>query len=112
MHGDHPMNDQPTNQEPREIRKWILITLEKSYPFGASEELLALTLSGLRYGLSPGELRAHLAYLEEKGYLVREKVEVRRAGVHRHVAKLTASGKDLLEGNIGPDPGVAAGVSR
>jgi DNA-binding PadR family transcriptional regulator len=94
-------------QEPREIRKWLLITLEKSYPYGASEELLGLTLAGLRLETSPGELRAHLAYLEEKGYLGRERVEVRRAGVHRHVAKLTAAGKDLLEGNIEPDPGVA-----
>ena len=101
------MHEQPASQEPRHIRKWLLITLEKSYPYGASEELLALTLSGLRYGLSAGELKAHLAYLEEKGYLVRERLEVRRAGVHRHVAKLTAAGKDLLEGNIGPDPGVA-----
>lgn len=102
-----PRHDQPASQEPREIRKWILITLEKSYPYGASEELLGLTLSGLRYGVSPGELRAHLAYLEEKGYLSRERLEVRRAGVHRHVAKLTAAGKDLLEGNVLPDPGVA-----
>lgn len=93
--------------EPREIRKWLLITLEKSYPYGASEELLGLTLSGLRLEVSPGELRAHLAYLEEKGYVARERVEVRRAGVHRHVAKLTAAGKDLLEGNVPADPGVA-----
>jgi len=101
------MPDAPASQELKEVRKWVLVTLEKSYPYGASEELLALTLSGLRLRVSPGELRAHLAYLEEKGYLARERVELKRAGVHRHVAKLTASGKDLLEGNTGPDPGVA-----
>ena len=101
------MPDEHAGQEPREVRKWILVTLEKSYPYGASEELLALTLTGLRLGVSPGELRAHLAYLEEKGYLARERVELKRARVHRHVAKLTAAGKDLLEGNTGPDPGVA-----
>ncbi len=103
----HDLPDQPAAQDPREVRKWILITLEKSYPYGASEELVALTLSGLRYPLKAAELRAHLAYLEEKGYLTRERLEVRRAGVHRHVAKLTAAGKDLLEHNIAPDPGVA-----
>jgi DNA-binding PadR family transcriptional regulator len=102
-----PVNDQSASHEPREVRKWILLTLEKSYPFGASEELLSLTLSGLRYRVSTGELRAHLAYLEEKGYLTSERLEVRRARIHRHVAKLTAAGKDLLEGNIAPDPGVA-----
>jgi len=93
----------------KEVRKWVLVTLEKSYPYGASEELLALTLAGLELAVSPGELRAHLAYLEEKGYLGRERVEVAGlSGLHRHVARLTAKGKDLLEGSTGPDPGIAA----
>lgn len=91
-----------------EIRKWILVICEKAYPYGASEELIELTLDNLDYNQSPTEIQGHLTYLEDKGYIEVEELKAPEAGLKRRIAKLTPKGKDLLEGNIPTDPGIAA----
>ena len=94
------------NPRNKEIRHYILIALEHSYPYGASERLIRLTLDGLSLNVSPGELQAHLTYLKQKGYLTKEKVEDEATMISRNIVKLTAKGKDLREGNIPKDPGI------
>lgn len=91
-------------RESREIRGRILKILEASYPFPAGDRLIANILSDARYCCSPAEVQTHLAYLTEKGYLETEEVEYELG--HRLMVRLTAVGKDLLEGSIPSDPGV------
>lgn len=93
-------------QRSRDLRWWALRALEKVYPGDLSERTIALTLAGISYTVSPGELSTHLAYLEEKGYVERRHLKSRELNEERDVARLTAKGKDLLEGNIAADPGI------
>lgn len=92
-------------RESRELRGRILKILEASYPFPAGDRLIADILSDARYCCSPAEVKTHLAYLAEKGYLETEDVETAELG-SRTMVRLTANGKDLLEGSIPSDPGV------
>lgn len=93
--------------EARIIRGRILKILELAYPDELGEEMLSLTLNDMEYNVSPAVLRGYIDYLEDKGYVECHDIEDRDLRVSRHVARLTAKGKDLLEGNIDPDPGVA-----
>ncbi len=97
-------------REAREIRGWILRILNYNYPESLSVEAIALTLSDLEYVVTPLAVGGYLDYLEEKGYIETRQVEVRDAGISRRVARLTAKGKDLLEGNIPEDPGIYVGA--
>ncbi|MCM0757361.1 hypothetical protein M7775_02105 [Sporomusa sphaeroides DSM 2875] len=92
-------------RESRELRGRILKILEASYPFSAGDRLIADILSDARYCCSPAEIKTHLVYLAEKGYLEMENVTTAELG-SRIMVRLTANGKDLLEGSIAPDPGV------
>ena len=94
----------------RIIRGWILKTIEYAYPDGAGEQLIAITLDDLGFNNSPGELETHLVYLEDKGYITRQKVSDRAIALQRNIARLTTKGVDLLEGNIGDDPGIIVEV--
>lgn len=99
----------PKNAESREIRGRILKILEVDYPNEISDRLIALTLNDISYNVSPALLQGYINYLEEKGYVEARPLEAPELGMSLMVAKLTAKGKDLLEGNIPPDPGVFIG---
>ncbi|SEO98130.1 hypothetical protein [Propionispora vibrioides] len=93
-------------RESREIRGRILKILDANYPFPAGDHLISQILTDARYCCSPAEVETHLTYLSEKGYLETEKVKSEELGITRILARLTAAGKDLLEGSIPADPGV------
>lgn len=92
--------------EDKEIRGRILKALDFSYPGAISMKMLAYALQAARYECASGKLKAHLYYLSEKGYIKTERVGVEKMDLARDMVCLTASGKDLVEGNIGSDPGV------
>ncbi|GAB6170770.1 hypothetical protein JCM15765_02480 [Paradesulfitobacterium aromaticivorans] len=93
--------------EAREIRGRILKILEINYPEAVSERIVSLTLNDINYAVSPGVLAGYLEYLEEKGYVENHELESKDLGMIMRVSRLTARGKDLLEGNIEPDVGVS-----
>ena len=93
-----------------EIRHYILVILDKALPVGASDKLLSISLAGISLTVSDSELEIQLGYLKEKGYITYEKIKDRHSKISRKIARLTAKGIDLVEGNIDPDPGI--GLSR
>lgn len=94
------------NNQSKEIRGLILIILKNAGKDGASEQVIEKTLGDERLPASLPLIRAHLLYLEEKGYVRTEEVEDRDMGLSRTFGYLTAKGTDLLEGNIEDDPGI------
>lgn len=95
--------------EARRVRGWIMRVLDKMYP--AHVELLELATS-MRpvFEVGVDDLTAFLSYLQEKEYVTRRTLDV--CGDEVTVARLTVKGKDLVEGNIPRDPGVALSVIR
>lgn len=93
--------------EAKEIRGRILKILEIDYPNAVSDRVISLTLNDINYNISPAVLEGYLSYLEEKGYVEVATVESKELGISMKVAKLTAKGKDLLEGSMGADVGVS-----
>ena len=89
-----------------EIRHYILVILDKALPVGASDKLISISLEGIGLTISDSELEIQLGYLKEKGYISCEEVKDRHTKISRNIAKLTAMGIDLMEGNIDPDPGI------
>lgn len=96
--------------EAREIRGRILKILDFSYPEGVAVTVIGLTLGDMEYQVTPAVLKAYIDYLEEKGYIETHEVRLDDVGISRRIARLTAKGKDLLEGNIPADPGVFTGA--
>lgn len=92
------------NPENSEVRGWILTIIERMKPYGASFELIEASLCDLEFPCSINEIKAHLKYLEGKGYIRTD--EIKRQGVIRRINYLTPKGVDLKEGNIPEDPGV------
>lgn len=92
--------------EARLVRGQLMQILKVAYPGPASLELLEVTLNDRRFPTSPAILKGYLDYLSDKGYVKvwEEKDDI--MGVNRMLAKLTAAGIDLLEGNVPADPGV------
>lgn len=90
----------------REIRGRILKILDANYPYPAGDHLIADILTDAQYSCSPAQVKGHLVYLSEKGYIETTDVKSTELNIVRCLAKLTAKGKDLLEGSIPPDPGV------
>lgn len=93
--------------EAREIRGRILKILEINYPEPVSEQVISLTLNDINYSVSPGVLAGYVEYLKEKGYVENSELESKDLCLTMRLSKLTAKGKDLLEGNIDQDVGVS-----
>lgn len=94
--------------ETKELRGRILAVLDYNYPVGLSEKLVLQSLVAARFDVTRRELKAQLAYLSEKGYVTLQQVGFADIDLARQMVKLTLSGKDLVDGNIDPDPGVSA----
>lgn len=92
--------------EAKEIRGRVLKTLNINYPGDVSDRVLMHVLVDVGMSISPSVLLGHLAYLQDKGYLEQKEVTSKEIRVTLTLARLTAKGKDLLEGNIATDPGV------
>lgn len=90
--------------ENKEIRGWILRILDRFRPDGTSFEVIESVLLDSRFNVTLNELKAHLVYLTEKGYVRLDEIERNR--VKRRINYITPKGVDLLEGNIPEDPGV------
>lgn len=88
----------------KEIRGRIMHILKLNYPYEAGDSLINTILLDMQYLTSPAVLSGYLTYLEEKGYI--ETRQVAACGIEQRLAKLTPKGIDLIEGNIGTDPGV------
>ena len=92
--------------EDKEIRGRILKALDFEFPRAMSFQMIGFALQSARYQCSPSQIHAHLAYLEQKGYVTMEDVGLHDLDLRRNMATLTAAGKDLVEGNVPDDPGV------
>ena len=90
--------------ENKEIRGWILRICQRAQPYGASFQVIEITLMDAGFHVSLTEIKSHLKYLEDKGYIQME--ELKQEKVKRRINSITPKGIDLLEGNIEADPGV------
>ncbi len=93
--------------ETKELRGRILAVLDYNYPTGLSEKLVLQSLVAARFDVTRRELKAQLAYLSEKGYVTLQQVGFADIDLARQMVKLTVNGKDLVDGNLEPDPGVS-----
>jgi DNA-binding PadR family transcriptional regulator len=92
--------------EARVIRGRILKILDLDYPREMGDVVIVEALREGEIIISTAVLAGYLDYLEEKGYVETRETSSRELGMTMKMAKLTAHGKDLLEGNIDPDVGV------
>lgn len=93
--------------ELKELRGRILAILDYNYPAGLGTKLVAQSLAAAKFTISRREFIAQLAYLSEKGYIIVRSVGFEDLNLERELVTLTAKGKDLVDGNIDPDPGVS-----
>ena len=84
----------------------ILQITNSMYPDNASENVIQETMMQAGYNVSIKDVKAHIAYLQGKGYITTETIKVEGMGIERTMAKMKPKGIDLLEGNIELDPGV------
>ena len=82
-------------------RGYILHALHISYPTPIPED--ALLTGFLSVGIMPDEVKKHLEYLVDKGYVERKEVEIKKIGIKSITYKLTPRGVDLVEGEIKDD---------
>ena len=90
----------------KEIRGWILRFLYNMLPkFGSAESVAGLLLKA-GYDVTPLQVQGHFRYLEDKGYVELQDIDLQEMRVSRHLAKLTSKGVDFVEGNLPEDPGI------
>ena len=90
--------------ENREVRGWILKICERAQPYGASFQVIETTLAEAGFHETLTEVKAHLQYLQRKGYIQMEEVKAGR--IKRRINSILPKGVDLIEGSIDDDPGV------
>lgn len=88
----------------RITRGEILRMLYRMYPDAVGDNVLKSTF----VWVTPGVLDGHAAYLVEDGYAKREEIDHKKFefSTANYILKISPKGIDLLEGNIGPDPGI------
>lgn len=104
------MTDSVQKHEDKEVRGRILKALDFEFPRAMSLQMISYVLQASRYDCSTGQLKAHLAYLAQKGYITLESVGLADMDLRREMVTLTAKGKDLVEESIPADPGVILNV--
>jgi hypothetical protein len=93
------------HQENRRRRRGkILRALNAVYPTELVPETFLRVLAEWRIPASIDKVTADLAYLADKGYVTVSTVEI--DGAQETLVRLSAQGKDLVEGSIVADPGV------
>lgn len=98
-----------TLSDARLVRREILRILDAAYVQGATIELIAISLNDGGYAVTDTEVEEHLVYMRDKGYVDLAVLEAKGLG-RRKWARLLPKGKDLLDGNIGDDPGIMPAV--
>lgn len=81
------------------MRTEILEICEQSVPIGADERVIRAALRKSGYDATEQEVQEALYYLHGKGLVELVAAENRALGIHRTVARITASGMDCLDGN-------------
>jgi hypothetical protein len=90
-------------QKQREEARWrILRILDAGRPIGVSEEIILRVLVDVRLAIGPAGVRRELDYLRDLRL-----AEIEDDDGEGWVAKLTASGVDLVEYTVQAPPGVA-----
>ncbi len=90
----------------KNIRGWIVRILQRAYPAGLEDKSLHRQLNDLGYPVTYRELQAHLAYLQEDGFIERKQFGNEfKNELTNDIYKLTTKGVDLAEGSI-EDEGV------
>lgn len=79
-------------------RGWVMRILDRVYPDGLDQDTVKKQLIDLKFLTSEADIRSNVAYLVEKGLI--RKQTVGTGELERIVISLTATGKDLLDGNI------------
>jgi len=94
----------------RHLRRRVLDVLRAAARAGGEGRLGATVLFEYLFdeidGLSVGEVRDAVTYLGEKGYVEVTNLAEHRGDPARLAARLSATGIDLLDETIPPDPGV------
>ncbi len=85
-------------------RGWVLRILDRMYPDPLDQDTLKKQLDELRFTVSDRDYRGDIAFLEEQELIRRE--EIGFGGLKRVVLTLTYKGKNLVDGNSPPVPGV------
>lgn len=81
------------------VRNELLKMCDMAGSEGASEQLLRAGLKKMGISLTPEEIKKQISYLEDKKLVTLERLDNERLNIHRVVAKITALGMDVLEGN-------------
>lgn len=84
------------------LRADLLLTLNVSAPYGASETLILRTLGDTYEDVGPAELRRELSYLEDKGLAT---IDGRKTEIWK--AAITPEGRDVVEGAKDVPAGIA-----
>ena len=87
-------------------RGCILQILMVRYPDPISFSRLYVQLIGQGQEATERDLRFHLYYLQQKGYVMLEKLSAGRAEIEMQTVRLSARGVDLLDRRIDADPGI------
>jgi hypothetical protein len=85
-------------------RGWILRILDRVYPDGLDKETLKKQLVDLKFMTSEHDIRGNLSYLEDKGLIKTELVG--NAAFKRETVRLSADGKDVIDGEVEAPAGV------
>lgn len=97
------MNAVDFQKNRRESLRWyLLLTLHNGGYLGCSEPLMHSTVSEIVVGVTAGEIRRELDYLEHRGLL-----EIRGRDRPAWIATLTRNGTDIVEYTVPCDPGIA-----
>ena len=88
------------------VRGELLYYLTTVYPYGAGLSLIQRELDFLGYSRAAEEIDDHVAYLEERGFVVVEEIPGRDPRRRVRLVRLTDLGVDYYNGRLPVDPGV------
>ena len=100
------MPTDPAKEHYRIVRGLILSALIQEHPEAVDVHVVLRVLDDMQHTISDEELRHHLAYLQEKGYV--ELLNPKGKGYNINMVKITAKGTDVHDGYT-EDPGVFIG---
>jgi len=95
-------------EDPHAIKRGVIIKLLVAYyphPKAVGDLLVAL-VKGQAQQMDMRGLAVHLGYLQDKGYVVMERLHSGRANFELQTVRLSARGLDLHDGRIPQDDGV------
>ena len=91
------------NVGPKMVRGRILALLNQNPDDFATVELLYMALDDIEFDTPKKKIREHLEYLEERGYVEKQKGFSATAGMEYFRARITGKGIALVSGDIPED---------